>query len=342
MNENEHHEAPSREPQPATPPVEHSSTPASQVVVRPERSPGGKRLFWGLLSGCLLIFILLTIVTTVAAVMGRDSVGAGTRTAFLPGSRVAVLPINGEIMEARETIERLHSYRDNKAVKAIVVRINSPGGAVVPSQEIFEELRKLRAKSGKPIVASMDSIATSGGYYIAVGCDRIVASPGTLTGSIGVIAQWFNVEELVRWAKLDPQTFKSGAMKDAGSPVRDMTELEREYFDQLVVQLHGQFVRAVTAGREGKLTLEQVQSLADGRVYTGEEAHRLKLVDDLGGLHDAISIAGEMAGIPGEPKIIYPRERGPGLLELLLSPPGGEVLKAILQRGRAPFQYRWQ
>ena len=148
----------------------------------------------------------------------------------------------------RRRSTRLTEFADNESVKAIVVRINSPGGSVSASQEIYREIRRVREESSKPVIASLDTVAASGGYYIAVGCDSIVANPGSITGSIGVIAQWFNVEKLVEWAKLSPETITSGAMKDAGSPFRQMSEGERDYFQRIVTQLHGQFV---TGGGRG-------------------------------------------------------------------------------------------
>lgn len=313
---------------------------APTVVVPPEPPKRPHRLFWGLLGGCLVAFVVLTVITTIVAALSSDT---DVQTRFVPGERVAILPVEGEISDVRDAIEQLHEYRDSHAVRAIVVRINSPGGSIVPSQELFEELRKVRKESGKPIVASLDSVAASGGYYVAVGCDRIVSNPGTLTGSIGVIAQWFNMEELVRWAKLKPQTFTSGMMKDSGSPFREMGERDRAYFQRIVTQLHDQFVRAVAAGRKGKLTHAQVAALADGRVFTGEEALRLNLVDELGDLHDAANVAARLAGIDENPRLIYPREVRRGLFDLIADTKAAESLLAkVLKANEVPFQYRWR
>src|SRR5204863_386888 len=190
--------------------------------------------------------------------------------------KIAIIPIDGEIFEARDTVEALHRYAENVTVKAIIMRINSPGGAIAPSQEIYEAVRKTRASSGKPIVASLDNVAASGGYYIASACDRIVSNPGSITGSIGVILEWMNTKDLIAWAKMKPEIITSGALKAAGSPYVDLTDAERAYFQSIVLQLHSQFVRAVAAGRRGKITEAEVARLADGRVFTGEQALALK------------------------------------------------------------------
>jgi len=319
------------------PPVAEAAPAPVQPVVVMQKAPRGRSIFWGLVSGCLIVFVLLTVGSVLMAVWNSNK-HDGLLTA---GAKIAIIPVEGEIVDSKEIIEWLHDYGENDSVKAMVVRINSPGGAVVPSQEIFEEIRKLRAESGKPIVASMDSIAASGGYYVAVACDTIVANPGTITGSIGVIAQWFNVEDLLRWAKLRPQTITSGPMKDAGSPYRELTEMEKEYFEQIVQQLHGQFVGAVAEGRKGKLTLDEVKGLADGRVFTGQEAKRLKLVDELGNLQDAVATAAKLAGMKGKPRTVYPHKDRPGLLEIL----GGmkspeQILQEIATKRTVPL-YRW-
>lgn len=303
------------------------------------RSKSGRGLFWGLLGGCLGLFVLVTVLGAIAAVMGNDR-----GDWWQIGPKVAVVPIEGEIFDARETVERLREYADDRTVRAMVVRINSPGGAIVPSQEIFAEIRRLRRETGKPIIASLDSVAASGGYYIAVACDSIVANPGSITGSIGVITQWMSLEGLLEWAKLKPQTITSGSMKDAGSPYRDLTAADKAYIQRLVSQLHGQFVEAVTEGRSGKLTAEEVALLADGRVFTGEEAMELKLVDQLGTLQDAVELAASQSGIEGAPRTIYPRERQPGLLELMMD---GESVRALIadvmgdRIAGTRFLYRW-
>src|SRR5207244_3809046 len=205
-----------------------------------------------------------------------------------------------------------------------------------------EAVRNTRSRSGKPIVASLDSVAASGGFYIAAGCDRIVANPGSITGSIGVILEWMNTKDLVAWAKMKPEIITSGALKAAGSPYVDLSDAERAYFQSIVTQLHSQFVRAVAAGRRGKITEAEVARLADGRVFTGEQALTLKLVDEIGNLDDAIGAAAKLAGIRGRPGTIYPRKRKHGLLDLLSdSSSASETALGRIFSRRPRFLYRW-
>lgn len=311
---------------------------APQVIVNtppppPPRSRTGM-FFFGALTGCLLVFAAAFLIGLLALA------GADTSEISLGDEKVAVIPIEGEIIESREALDLLEKYADNGSVKAIVIRINSPGGAIAPSQEIYSAIRRTRSESGKPIVASLDSVAASGGFYIAAACDRIVANPGSITGSIGVILQWFDMKELVRWAKLKPETITSGPLKDAGSPFRELTEAERQYFQSIVAQLHSQFVRDVAAGRQGRISQAEVARVADGRIFTGEEALRLKLVDELGSIDDAVRTAGKLAGIEGEPARVWPRRREDRLLDLL-NGDAEAALERILSRRIPQFLYRW-
>jgi protease-4 len=284
------------------------------------------------------VFLGVFVISIIVAASRNDT----TSDWNIGAAKVAIVPIDGEILEARETIERIHRYADSSTIRAIVVRINSPGGAIAPTQEIYEEIRKSRQQTGKPIVASIDSVGASGGFYIAAACDRIVANPGSITGSIGVILQWVEYGDLLSWARLRPETIKSGGLKDAGSPYRPLTDQERGYFQRIVSQLHAQFVRAVAEGRTGKMTEADVSRLADGRVFTGEEALALKLIDQLGNLDDAVMTAAKLAGVKGKPATIYPRRRKPALLDLLTNGDETEaIVQRVLSRPTAKWLYRW-
>ncbi len=300
----------------------------------PRRKSRTGTFFFGALSGCLLMFLGVCVIALLAAA-GSEGTDLNLRS-----EKVAVVPIEGEILEARETVDLLHRYASNDNVKAIVVRINSPGGAIAPSQEIYAAILKIRA-GGKPVVASMDSVAASGGYYIAAACDPILANSGTITGSIGVVLQWFDMKELVRWAKLKPETITSGALKDAGSPYRELTGPERQYFQGIVTQLHSQFVRDVAAGRKNRMKPEEVARIADGRIFTGEQAVALKLVDEVGTMDDAVRRAGKLGGIEGDPARLWPRRREANLLDLLSSEGAESVLERIVSRRVPQFMYRW-
>jgi protease IV len=220
--------------------------------------------------------------------------------ALLEKNAVAVVTVEGVIEDSRDTVRTLDRLAKNDAVRAVVLRVDSPGGGVAPSQEIYAAILRMRDK--KPIVASLGGVAASGGYYIASACDVIVSNPGTLTGSIGVIMQTGNVTELLKKVGIQGVIVKAGKFKDIGSPFHEMTEEERRLLDGLLENVHTQFIDAVSKGR--KLPLEQVRALADGRVYSGEQARELKLVDQLGGLRDAVQLAAERAGISGEPSWI--------------------------------------
>lgn len=216
--------------------------------------------------------------------------------------RIALIRVEGTILDARQTIEEILHYKDNPSVKAIVLRIDSPGGAVVPSQEIYEEIRKVTNETSKKVVSSMGSVAASGGYYIASASDRIVANPGTITGSIGVIMELADVTGLLEKIGVKSMVIKSGLHKDLASPFREMKDEEREILQKLLDDVHDQFIAAVAEGRD--LPVEDVRRLADGRVFTGRKAMELGLVDELGDLQDTIQIAAGMAGIEGEPEIL--------------------------------------
>jgi protease-4 len=300
----------------------------------PPRKSRAGMFFFGAMSGCLLVFLGFFFIALLVAA-GTDGSELNLAT-----EKVAIVPIEGEIVDARETLDLLHRYAKNHSVKAVVVRINSPGGAIAPSQEIYSAIRRIRAE-GKPVIASMDSVAASGGYYIAAACDPIVANSGTITGSIGVILQWFDMKELVRWAKLKPETITSGALKDAGSPYRELTDAERQYFQGIVTQLHQQFVRDVAEGRKSKMKAEEVARIADGRIFTGDQALALKLVDQVGTIDDAVRKAGQLGGIEGEPAKIWPRRRQPGLFDLLTEDAAESVLGRIVNRTVPQFLYRW-
>ena len=229
------------------------------------------------------------------------------------GAKVAVVEVEGLIgasadrgLDTDAIIRTLGEYRDDPAIRAVVLRINSPGGVVAPTQEIFTAVRRLR-EAKKPVVASLGSVAASGGYYVAVAADRIYASPGTLTGSIGVVMQLANVEGLLKKVGVEYVVVKAGAYKDVGNFARPMTAEERRILQALLDDVYDQFIAAVADGR--RLEAKDVRGFAEGRIYSGRQAQGLKMVDDLGGLEDAIEAAAQMAGLPPKPKVVYPRRR---------------------------------
>ena len=229
------------------------------------------------------------------------------------GAKVAVVEVEGIIgagtdrgLDTDTLIRTLGEYRDDPAIRAVVLRIDSPGGVVGPTQEIFTAVRRLR-EAKKPVVASLGSVAASGGYYVAVAADRIYANPGTLTGSIGVVMQLANVEGLLKKVGVEYVVIKAGAYKDVGNFARAMTPEERRILQAMLDDVYDQFISAVAEGRG--LDPKQVRGFAEGRIYSGRQARGLKMIDDLGGLEDAIEAAAKIAGLPPKPKVIYPRRR---------------------------------
>ncbi len=231
------------------------------------------------------------------------------------GDKIALVEITGTILSSDETVRQLKKYREDRSIRGILLRVESPGGGVVASQEIYEEVRKTR-ESGKTVVVSMGSLAASGGYYVSCGASRIVANRGTLTGSIGVISEFFRVDPLLSKLGIEANIIKSGKLKDAGSPFREMTPVDKAYYQNLMDGVHRQFIAVVE--NERGLDHDSLLAIADGRVFTGEEAVEIGLIDTIGTFEDALSIAGELAGIRGEPTLIKERKRGLTLFERLL------------------------
>jgi len=256
----------------------------------------------------LLRTVLVLIGLATIAVVGVSALSSLLLdSAWFGGERVAVVRIEGVIVDSRDAIEELRKYRETPSVKAIVLRIDSPGGGVVASQEIYSEVLKTRADGRVKVVTSMGNLAASGGYYIAAATDKIVANPGTLTGSIGVIMELANVQGLLEKVGVQSVVIKSGTYKDLASPFRTMSAADRAILQTVLDDVHDQFIQAVAAGRAMKS--EQVRDLADGRVFTGRQARTVKLVDELGDLQDAIKLAGKLGGIAGEPRVVETHKR---------------------------------
>ena len=255
-----------------------------------------------------------------------------------PKEKIALVEVKGTILDSTDIVRQIRQYRNDDEIKGIILRIDSPGGAVAPSQEIYDEVLKVRADK-KKIYTSMGSLAASGGYYIASASDRIFANPGTLTGSIGVIMAFSNAEQLMSKIGVRAEVIKSGEFKDTGSPLRSMTRKERRYLQSVVDDVHQQFIEAVAKGRN--MDIKEAAKFADGRIFTGRKAHEMKLVDDLGGLEFAIATLGKDLGIEGRPKVVYEKPEE-GFLDWLLSAKVSESLQTNLARSRFPsLQYLW-
>lgn len=255
-----------------------------------------------IVSTCLTVFFIGVIGFVLFGSKMVTQQFAGQKA--FSGGNIGIVEINGMILSSKKIIQDLNTFRHEDGIKAIILRIDSPGGGIGPSQEIYREIMKI--KTEKKVLTSMGSVAASGGYYIASATNGIVANPGTITGSIGVIMEYANIMEIAKKIGISPVVFKSGEFKDMGSPLRDLKESEKKIFQELVDELHLQFVRDASKARD--IDFKTMASLADGRVYTGQTALQLKLVDRLGNLDDAVQWAGEMADIKGKLKPVYPKE----------------------------------
>jgi len=272
---------------------------------------------------------LISVGVMMAGGQGLDIAGSAVKE-----DSILKLELNGVIIDGKTFIEDLKRYAKDDKIKGVLVHINSPGGVVGPSQEIYAELKRVRDVLQKPVVASCGSMAASGAYYAAVAADKIVTNPGTLVGSIGVIMEFANLEKLYSWAKIEPYVLKTGGFKDAGSPSRAMTAEERAYFQSVLDNVQDQFESAVTTNR--KLADYIVDKYADGRVFTGEMAVKLGFADQIGTLSDAVRLIGELTNLGEDPKIFEPPQRSPSLSDFISGvrgqSPTGQIQSSFIGR----------
>jgi len=292
-------------------------------------------LIWLLLAGGAFVLLVIAVFAVILTLGDND----GGDLAF--GNRVQVVDIQGELVDSRLVVEELKRYEDSKSVPAILLNIDSPGGGVAVSQEIYSQIKRLRERNHKVVVAYMSSVGASGAYYAACGADKIIANPGSVVGSIGVIAEWVNYGDLLAWAKLKDVVLKTGEFKDSGSASRSLTERERAYFQALIDDMYGQFIQAVADGR--KLDIQTVKDVADGRVFSGRDAKERSLIDATGDFQDAVDMTAKLAGITGRPTLIRNNRQRTTLLDVLtgdvtpLIPFGGKTLNSQIR-----FQYLWK
>ncbi len=286
----------------------------------------------GTIAGIALIFTLFFW----AAARGSDEDGNAFAT-----SRIAVIDVDGVILDADKTDTQLRKFGDDSSVKAIILHINSPGGGAAASQEIYHEVLRVRQEKHKKIIASVESVGASGAYYIASACDQIYANDASVVGSIGVIMEWTNYGDLLRWAKLKNVVIHAGELKDAGDPSRDVTPKEQAYFQSLVDNMYGQFVHDVATGRH--TSDDKIRPLATGQVWTGQQSLPLGLIDKVGGFRTALIDTAKSVGISGEPTVVRPANPKKGLIALLTS--NGEDLFPNPSQllNRAPgFYFMWK
>ena len=287
----------------------------------------------GMLAVAFGFFGLITTLSTSQSGVYDETVGSSSGS-----GTVAVIDLEEPILESEEIVRQFRKYQNRNSVKAIVLRLNSPGGAVAPSQEIFQEVKRTR-DLGKPVVVSMGSIAASGAYYIAAGASRIVANPGTITGSIGVISEFTSFKGLMDKLGIENTTVKSGKYKDVGNPSRQMNEVDIAQIQALIDDVYDQFVEDVATARG--LDRDSVRILAEGRIYTGRQAYRNGLVDTIGTFQTAVTIAGVLGGIVGEPHITRERRRE-SFIERMMGCRAVSLMDDMQKRLRtsAPLEYR--
>jgi|SRR5689334_11642740 len=269
---------------------------------------------WILIGGAVFFIFVLAVFTlvyfTVKSEQGGDySVTGGS------GGRIAVVDIEGVIVTPKQAVKDLKKFADDDSIKAIVLHLNTPGGGAAASEEIYRQVKRIRDEKKKRIVASIETVGASGGYYIASASNKIYADEASIVGSIGVIMDWYNYGDLLRWAKLKEVIVKAGEFKDTGDPTRDLTPAEREYLQGVVDDMHSQFISAVATGRG--LKEEDIRPIANGRVWTGQQALPLKLIDQIGDFELAVKDTAKAVGIKGEPALVRPTREKRTLLDLL-------------------------
>ena len=291
----------------------------------------------------LLLFLIIFAVIGVFSAIKLSSSNititkSGTLISKTPFStKIGVIPIEGTITSSKDIISQIVRFRKDSSIKAIIIKINSPGGAVGPTQEIYKEIR--RTLPTKKVLASVGDVAASGGYYIASAADRIITNPGAILGSIGVIMQYMRLEELFNKIGIANEVIKSGDFKDTGSPYRSMSEKERALLQDLIDDIREQFIIDVSQGRN--LSIENIRNIADGRVVSGKKALELGLADQLGNFQDALDLAKELSGITGEVTLIYPEERRLKWLETFVESTTAAI-KAGLFNNSNIISYKWQ
>ena len=297
-----------------------------------------RTLLWIVIGGGAFFLFVLAVFTLVYLTMHAGGEDAGLH-GF--GDKIGVVDLEGVILDPKTVVDQLKKFADDDSIKAIILHVNSPGGGVAASEEIYREVKRVRDEKHKHIVAAIETVGASGAYYVSSATNKIYADNGSIVGSIGVIAEWVNYGDLLRWAKLKPITMKAGEFKDTGSPTREMTPTEQKYLQSLIDNMHTQFIQAVAEGRKAKAA--DIRSIADGKVWTGEQALSLHLVDQLGDFEAAVNDTAKAVHISGKPVLVHPERERKTLLDLLF----GDVseylpTKAKLLEQQTGFYYLWK
>jgi protease-4 len=293
---------------------------------------------WVLIGGGAFFLFVLAVFTLVFIALHASGREAGIH-AF--GDKIGVVDLDGVIVDPNEVVEDLRRFADDDSIKAIIIHVNSPGGGVAASEEIYREVKRVRDEKHKRIVASIQTVGASGAYYVSSATNKIYADSGSVVGSIGVIAEWVNYGDLMRWAKLKPEVLKVGEFKDTGDPTRELTPAERQYMQGLIDNMYVQFVQAVADGRHAKAS--DIKSIADGRVWTGQQAMSMHLVDQIGDFRYAILDTAKSVNISGEPVLVHPERDRKSLLDLLFGDASQWLpTKEKLLDQHVGFYYLWK
>jgi protease IV len=298
-----------------------------------------RTLLWVLIGGGAFFLFVLAVFTLVYLTLRAGGGETTSITSF--GDRIGVVDLDGVILSPQPVVSELKKFADDSSIKAIILHVNSPGGGVAASEEIYREVKRIRSEKKKKVVVSIESVGASGAFYVASASDKIYADRGSVVGSIGVIAQWVNYGDLLKWAKLKDVVIKTGEFKDTGNPARDLTPAEQAYMQSLIDNMFGQFIKAVADGRGMKY--DDVKAIANGKVWTGEQAVSMKLIDNIGDFEAAVSDTAKSVGITGEPTLVHPERDRRTLLDLLL----GDVsqylpTKEKLFEQQVGFYYLWK
>lgn len=286
--------------------------------------------------GAFFLFVVALFGLVYATVRSQNRADFG---GF--GDRIAVVDLDGVIVEPKTVVSELKKYGDDSSIKAIVLHIDSPGGGAAASEEIYREVRRLRDEKHKHIVACIETVGASGAYYVASATNKIYANEASIVGSIGVIAEWYNYGDLIKWAKLKQITLKAGEFKDTGSPTRDMTPAEKAYMQGLIDDMHQQFIHNVALGR--KVKDDDIKTIADGRVWTGRQAVGMKLIDQIADFQAAVQDTAKSVGIHGEPTLVTPERERKSLLDLLFGDVSDMIPdRAKLMQSNVGFYYLWK
>ncbi len=286
-----------------------------------------------------LMIIFVIMVMTLSRFLDTEDRSSGISEILDYGNKIGVISIEGTILTCDETLKELKKFRKKSSVRAILLRINSPGGTVAPAQEIYREIEKIRKK--KPVVASIETVGASAAYYIASSADRIVCSKGSITGSIGVIMMLPDIHKVIEKIGVNVNVIKAGAFKDIGSGIKPLDDQERDILQNFAKEVHEQFISDVLQGRKGKIEEDKLREIADGRFFTGQSAKELGLVDSMGNFYDAVKLAANLGGIKGEPELEYPKKRWNSYLDLFMDSAAKSLMKGMefigTTRNQAPI-----